>query len=134
MSKEIREQIDRVKNWEQFLNESTDRFTSRDVTRSIFDSLSDEQIEDWSFEDYHKVIKKYGKYWKLEKVNPKSLKFNEDFDDDTVEDYLYSLENGKELSPITVDDKNEIIDGNHRAKASLIYGKDILAYLPIPNK
>ena len=134
MSKEMRNQIDRVKNWKQFLNESTKRFTSFDVTNHIFNSLSEEQRDDWSFDDYHKVIKNFGNYWKLEKIDPSNLKFNEEFDKERIQHYLEMLENNIELPAIVIDNKNEIIDGNHRAKASLLYGKNILVYSPIIEK
>lgn len=133
MSKEIRQMIDKVKNFKQLINESTN-VDSVYVTTHIFDILSDEQKEDWSFDDYHKAIKNFGDSWKLEKINPKYLKFNEDFDKERIQYYLNLLKKDTELSPIVIDNKNEIIDGNHRAKASLIYGKDILAYSPILKK
>ena len=133
MSREIRKMIDKVKNFKQF-NESTNTIDSVHVATHIFELLSDEQKGDWSFDDYHKVIKKFGDSWRLERINPKTLKFNEDFDKESVQYYLNLLKNDTELTPIVIDNKNEIIDGNHRAKASLIYDKDILAYSPISNK
>lgn len=117
---------------EQFnLLSENKKITSKDVTKHIFNSLSDDQTEDWDFNDYHNVIKDFGKYWELVMLNPNNLEFNEDFDEDTVDEYIDLLDRGIELSPIVIDDENEIIDGNHRAQASLLNGSDIMAYRPI---
>jgi hypothetical protein len=134
MNNEMRNSIDKFKNF-ILVEGKNDYYSSMDVTYHIWNLLDHNDLDnDWDFNDYHRMIKRYGKKWDLITLDPNDLKFNEDFDDDMVEEYEDNIDNGIELSPVVVDIDNEIVDGNHRAKASLNRGKMILGYRPIPTK
>ena len=110
-------------------------FSAEYVTDQIWNLLDHSYYEnDWDWNDYYKTIKRFGKKWKFIEIDPNELKFNEDFDEDMVEEYEDNIENGIELKPIVVDSKNEIIDGNHRAQASLRQGVSIMAYKSIKDE
>lgn len=111
-------------------------YTAEYVAEYIYNSLSDEQKEDndWSFNEYYQTIKNFGNNFTLTPINPQKLKFNEDFDVDTVEEYKERIQNGEIIPPIVIDSNYEIIDGNHRAKASLDLGKEINAFIPYNRK
>ena len=112
-----------------------DYYTATYVTDHIWSLLDHSDYDnDWNFNDYYNTIKSYGKKWEMIDIDPNELKFNENFDEDMVEEYEDNIENGIELEPIVVDSHNEIIDGNHRAKASLNQGKMISGYKPIHSK
>lgn len=124
-----------VRSFMQTESKNKGLYSTKDVTEHIWSLLDhDDYDNDWDFKDYHKTIKRFGKKWDLIDIDPNELKFNEDFDEDMVESYEDSIENGIELEPIVVDSKNEIIDGNHRAKASLNKGVYIQAYKPVSRK
>lgn len=124
-----------VRSFMQTESKNKGLYSAKDVTEHIWSLLDhDDYDNDWDFKDYHKTIKHFGKKWDLIDIDPNELKFNEDFDEDMVEEYEDSIENGIELEPIVVDSKNEIIDGNHRAKACLNKGVSIQAYKPVSRK
>ena len=124
-----------VRSFMQTESKNKGLYSTKDVTEHIWSLLDhDDWDNDWDFKDYHKTIKRFGKKWELIAIDPNELKFNEDFDEDMVEEYEDRIENGIELEPIVVDSKNEIIDGNHRAKASLNKGVSIQAYKPVSKK
>lgn len=110
-------------------------FSAEYVTDQIWNLLDHSDYEnDWDWNDYYKTIKRFGKKWEFIEIDPNELKFNEDFDEYMVEEYEDNIENGIELKPIVVDSKNEIIDGNHRAQASLKQGVSIMAYKALSGK
>jgi hypothetical protein len=132
MSNEMRSNIDKFKNFILTEGKKDNLYSSKDVTRHIWSLLDHDDYEnDWDFNDYHKTIKRFGKKWELITIDPNELKFNEDFDEDMVEEYEDKIENGVELEPIVVDSNYELIDGNHRAQASLRQGVSIQAYKPV---
>ena len=123
-----------IKNFHDFLNESiNDTYSAKKIAEYVYNRLSDEQKEnnDWDFEEYYNTIKSFGDKYKLININPSELKFNEDFDKYTIEEYEDKLNNGEKLPPIVIDKHFEIIDGNHRAKASLNLNKNIDAYVAL---
>lgn len=118
----------------KIINEEVNKqYPAKYVANHVYNLLSDEQKQenDWSFDDYHKTIRNFGENYVLISLDPKELKYNEDFDVDTLEDYKYSIEAGETIPPIVVDSNKEIIDGNHRAKASMDLGKKINAFIPV---
>jgi hypothetical protein len=126
-----------IKLFDRFIltESNNDYYSAAYVTEHIWNLLDHEDYEnDWGFNDYYKTIKNIGKKWELIDIDPNELKFNEDFDDYKVEEYEEMIDDGVELEPIVVDINNEIVDGNHRAKASLNKGKMIIGYKPIKQK
>jgi hypothetical protein len=107
--------------------------TPREVAEHIYNLLTPEQQEenDWDFNEYYNTIKSFGKKYELIDINPNELKFNEDLDPDTVEDYEYLMSDNSPIPEIVIDANNEIIDGNHRAKAAMNLGRTIKAYKAI---
>jgi hypothetical protein len=106
-------------------------YSAQEVTDLIYNQLDYVEDNDWTFNDYYKFIKNHGKKWKLIKINPNELKYNEDINQETVEDYEWKIESNEEIIPIVIDINKEIIDGNHRATASKNLGKDIKAFIPV---
>jgi hypothetical protein len=110
-------------------NESSSSYSARDVADHIWSLLDHEDYDnDWDFNDYYRTIKNIGSDWDLIDIDPNELKFNEDFDEYRVEEYEEMIDDGVDLEPIVVDSKNEIVDGNHRAKACLNMGCSVRAY------
>jgi hypothetical protein len=127
MSKEMREQIDRVKNWKQFLNESNN-LTYKDV---LTKQQKDKPYSDMLFSnETAKFVEETINIEKLRQLNG----FSEDdgeieqsvsnFDELGMdEDYYVSrklmdkIVNGVVLSPIVVDENYKVLDGSHRLAA-----------------
>lgn len=114
---------------EGLLSES-ELYSSKEVANIIYNQLDYIEDNDWGFSDYHKYIKSYGDKWELVNLNPNELKYNEDFDLDTVNDYEFKIQDGENIEPIVVDKNNEIIDGNHRAEASRKMGINVKVLRP----
>ena len=130
----LEEQISRMKSMMRFetsvITESKKTYTAKYVAKHIWDLL-DHEDNDWGFKEYYDTIQNFGDKWELIDIDPNELEFNEDFDEYTVEDYEDNIDDNITLNPIVIDGDNDIIDGNHRAKASLNKGITIKAYKPI---
>jgi hypothetical protein len=77
MSKEMREQIDRLKNWKQFLNENMSKSISNITEEDLFDCLKNDIPDGWEVFNYH-----IDKHWQGIKIRKKydedEIDFNED--------------------------------------------------------
>ncbi len=127
-----------MKSIKQIIREEIDDYrgnikTPREIAEHIYNLLTPEQQEenDWDFNEYYNTIKSFGKKYELIDINPNELKFNEDLNPDTVEDYEYLINNNSPIPEIVIDANNEIIDGNHRAKAAMNLGRTIKAFRAI---
>jgi len=127
MSKEMREQIDRVKNWKQFLNENNELTYNTVFKKQQIDNPYSDVL--FSTEN-SKFVEEIIDIKKLRELN--GFSDDEDEIEQTVsyfndlgmdEDYSVSkklmnkIVNGVELSPIVVDENYKVLDGSHRLAA-----------------
>jgi hypothetical protein len=146
MSKEMREQINKVKNWKQFLNEQklTESFTDKNV--NIGDVYSESDVypyiqklhrneDDFYDGDIGERIERFPKYVvsdiPINKINMDEY----ELDDDYVDDYVEMYKKSGTYPPIVLGyyDNNwgyDIIDGTHRENALRKLGvKSIISFV-----
>lgn len=140
MSKEMREQINKIKNFGQFLNE---QYTANNIKiGGIYDEGDvygyTQRIhhtnDDFIDGDLGERIEEYEKYIVME-ISISDIEIDEyQIDDSLVDDYKEKFNKNKTYPPIVLNSDYGIIDGTHRANALYELGfKTIIAFVGVEN-
>jgi hypothetical protein len=146
MSKEIREMIDKVKNFKQFINEQYENYilwedlplsVKNDITENLIGNIQYLQHNYWNSEALRDIIDDVIKQpkFKIEYKNVNDL-YNEltqigwGISEKNVKQLINVLNNGKELEPVILNN-GKFFDGGHRLTAYKRLKKEMIPTIDI---